>query len=156
MTEYGEKKCELLERNGFKANNLAWWVIGENERTRTYAYVGKKVGSEVKSATISITDGIAEMNEKYRKLLEALEEYKDYLKTECGSEDKIPYSDAETSNTMDYISTLASQIDSINRDAHDVECGYPWSEVSDIFECDVPNDDTWYLKDDPELFGEED
>lgn len=153
MTEYGKKKCELLEKKGFEANNLAWWIVGENEQTRVYGYVRKKIGDGVKDVIITITDDIAEMNEKYHKLLEALNEYKDYLKTECESENKIPYSDAETSNTMDYISTLASQIDSINQDAHDIEEGLPWSEISDIFDSD--DNDEWYLKDEAELFGEE-
>lgn len=154
MTDYGKGKCELLEQKGFEANNMAWWIIGENEKARTYAYVGKKVGSAVKSVTITITDDIAEINEKYQDLLQSLAEFQSYLKTECKSADKIPYCDAETSNTMDYVSQLAHNINMINLEAHDIEEGFPWSEVSDIFECDFDND-AWYLKDDPELFGEE-
>ena len=154
MTDYGKRKCELLE-HGLEGNNLVWWGLGENEKTRTYGYVSKKVGSQVKMVTITITDDIAEINEKYKKIQEALAEYKDYLKTECGSDEKIPYCDAETSNTMDFVSDLAHNIDKLNRDAYDIECGYPWSELSDIFECDFSETNTWYLKDDPELFGEE-
>ena len=156
MTEYGKEKCELLERNGFKANDLVFWVNAETENQRTYGFVKKEAGSEVRFLTIKVSDDIVEINEKYRKILESLKEYKDYLKDECDSEDgTIPCCDAETSNTMDYISDLAHAIDRLNLDAYDVECEYPWSEISDIFDCDIPNDDTWCLKDDPELFGEE-
>lgn len=156
MTEYGKGKCELLEKKGFKANDLVYWVTEENKASRRYCYVGKKVGSEVKSVTISITDAIAEINEKYQRIRKDLKSFGEYLKDECESADgSIPYCDAEISNTFDCIADMAHNIDNLNQDAYDVECGYPWSEVSDIFECDVPNDDTWYLKDDPELFGEE-
>ena len=155
MTEYGKEKCELLERNGFKANDLVFWVNAETENQRTYGFVKKEAGSEVGFLTIKVSDDIVEINEKYRKILESLEEYKDYLKTECESEDgSIPYCDAETSNVMDGVGDLAYAIDRLNQDAHDIEEGLPWSEVSDIFDSD--DNDEWYLKDDSELFGEED
>ena len=152
MTDYGKKKCELLEKKGFEANNLAWWIVGENEQTRTYAYVSKKVGSVVKMLTISTTDAIAEINDSYKKLLETLKEYKGYLKENYGK-NEVDCCDAETSNTMDYVSTLASRMDTLNYSAYDIECGLPWSEISDIFDSD--DNDEWYLKDETELFGEE-
>ena len=154
MTEYGKTKCELLEKKGFDANNMAWWIVEDGEYKRTYAYVNKKVGSEVKKLTINVTDDIADINSNYQKMLNCLSEYKDYLKDEFGK-DAIGCPDAETSNTMEYISVLAHNIDKLNMDSYDVESGMPWSEVSDIFDCDCMDDENWYLKDDPELFGEE-
>ena len=153
MTDYGKKKCELLEQKGFKANDIVYWVAHENEDVRLYYYVKKRMGAEVQTLCIGIKDDLAKINDKYQKIQDSLAEYKDYLKTECGSADKIPYCDAETSNTFDYVGDLAHEIDELNRDVYDIECGLPWSEVSDIFECD--DCDNWVLKDDPELFGEE-
>ena len=153
MTDYGKRKCELLEQKGFDANNFAWWVKSEDETSRTYAYVSKKVGSRVQELVIKTTDDIEEINTEYQKLMQNLAEFKEYLNEEFGK-DSITCCDAETSNVMEYVSHIAHNIDIINLDAHDIEEELPWSEVSDVFDCGI-GEDAWYWKDDPELFGEQ-
>lgn len=153
MTEYGKRKCELLEKKGFKANDLVYWVFGENEASRTYYYVGKKVGSEVKSLTISIEDDLELMNKYYARMNELFNDYRDLLK-ENHEEGKIRYCDADTTCYMGDIAVYANKIDVLNLRMHDIEEECVWDEISDIFvgDCSV---DEWCLKDDPELFGEE-
>ena len=146
MTEYGKRKCELLEKKGFDANNMAWWIVEDGECKRTYAYANKKVGSEVKKLTINVTDDIAEINAKYKRLKEVLKGYKEYLKDEFG-EDKIGCCDAETSNIMYEVAHIAAEIDMKNAEAHDIEEGMPWSEVIGVFDYDEAEWE-WTLRDD--------
>ena len=52
MTEYGKRKCELLEQKGFKANDIVYWVAHENEDVRLYYYVKKRMGAERRFRTV--------------------------------------------------------------------------------------------------------
>ena len=144
MTDYGKMKCELLEKKGFDASNMAWWIESETETARTYCFVRKEEGASVGRVTISLKDDIAEMNTAYGKLLAVLKDFKDFLIEDCGK-NEIKYCDAETTNVMSYVASLANDIDCTNMDVHDIEEELPWSEVADIFECDL-DEDEWHLK----------
>jgi len=139
MTDYGKKKCELLEEKGFKANGYAYWVENEDAEHRTYSYVKKEVGSEVKTITIVIDDEVKLMDEFYGRIKEQMAEIKEY-NTEDGNADGIATYYADYEWMFSNIEENAKAIQVLNWRAYLVNCDEPWDEVDGIFRLNEDED----------------
>lgn len=126
---------ERLLKEAFDDNGLVYWGSERNAEKVVYSFVRKEKGAEVQSVELDLRDMKAEMQSKYAKLKQSIKDLDEYLLHEYDRKDVYP-GEAEISNTMWDIRSLAGEIDDINSDGNFIECEQPWSEVSEYFDED--------------------
>ena len=133
MTEYGKKKCELLEKKGFEANGFAWWIVAESEYERTYGFIRKEQDSKVRVIGISLLDDVDTMNKMYRLMKDRMAEIKEYNE-EYEKKDEITSENADYDWMFSEISDWAREIKKLNWRVYLVNNGEVWDEIASVFD----------------------
>lgn len=142
MTDYGKRKCELLEQKGFKANDLVFWINEETEEKRTYGFTEKVEGAIVRFITISLVDDIMLMNKLYGEIKRIMKEIKTYHHEDLDQDDEIMCDQGDYDSYFNWISDKATEIRDLNFRVHLIDGEETWDEVRGIFDCEDYADST--------------